>query len=173
MDNVTLVFPTDEGWDSARQAWNLAVDQQPAAVALPESAEEVAQAVRFARERGLRVVPQSTGHTASPLGDLSGALLVKTERLRSVEIDPEARIASADGGALWMDVTYPAGSLPYWATTSVDGRYCLVSLSNANAVSIVDYTTATEVARVPVGSFPQRERLARVAPDVLPTLLPT
>ena len=108
MDNVTLVFPTDEGWDSARQAWNLAVDQQPAAVALPESAEEVAQAVRFARDRGLRVVPQSTGHTASPLGDLSGALLVKTERLRSVEIDPEARIASADGGALWMDVTRAA-----------------------------------------------------------------
>ena len=108
MDNVTLVFPTDEGWDSARQAWNLAVDQQPAAVALPESAEEVAQAVRFARERRLRVVPQSTGHTASPLGDLSGALLVKMERLRSVEIDREARIATADGGALWMDVTRAA-----------------------------------------------------------------
>ena len=75
MDNVTLVFPTDECWDSARQAWNLAVDQQPAAVALPESAEEVTQAVRFARERGLRVVPQSTGHTAAPLGDLSGTIL--------------------------------------------------------------------------------------------------
>jgi len=108
MDNVTLVLPTDEGWDAARQAWNLAVDQNPAAVALPETAEQVAQAVRYARERGLRVVPQSTGHTASPLGDLSNTLLVKTERLRTVEIDPEARIARAGGGALWMDVTQAA-----------------------------------------------------------------
>lgn len=108
MDTFTLVFPTDEGWDTARQAWNLAVDQQPAAVALPESAEQVAEAIRYARDHGLRVVPQSTGHTAAPLGDLSGALLVKTERLRSVVVDPDARVARAGGGALWMDVTRAA-----------------------------------------------------------------
>ncbi len=67
-------------------------------------------------------------------------------------------------------VHYPVGSLPYWSTTTVDGRHCAVSLSNANAVSIIDYETAQEIARVPVGSFPQRERLGRVADDVLATL---
>jgi YVTN family beta-propeller protein len=67
-------------------------------------------------------------------------------------------------------LTYPAGTLPYWATTSADGRYCLVSLSNANAVSVVDYATAQEVARVPVGAFPQRERLGRISPAVLGAL---
>jgi DNA-binding beta-propeller fold protein YncE len=69
-------------------------------------------------------------------------------------------------------VHYPTGSLPYWSTTTVDGQRCAVSLSNAGAVSIVDYATAREVARVPVGAFPQRERLARVAGDVLATLSP-
>ncbi len=69
-------------------------------------------------------------------------------------------------------VHYPTGSLPYWSTTTVDGEHCAVSLSNANAVSIVDYLTAQEVARVPVGAFPQRERLAQVAEDVLATLSP-
>jgi hypothetical protein len=67
-------------------------------------------------------------------------------------------------------LNYPTGSLPYWATSTVDGRACAVSLSNANAVSIVDYATAREIARVPVGRFPQRERLGRLAPDVLPML---
>ena len=67
-------------------------------------------------------------------------------------------------------VTYPPGTLPYWATTSADGRYCLVSLSNAGAVSVVDYATAHEVARIPVGTFPQRERLGRIAGAVLATL---
>ena len=122
MDTVSLVFPTDDRWDSARQAWNLTVDQQPAAVALPGSPDEVAQAVRFARQRGLRVVPQSTGHSATPLGDLSDALLVKTARLRDVRIDPQTRTARAGGGALWMDVTRAAAphGLAALAGTSAD-----------------------------------------------------
>jgi YVTN family beta-propeller protein len=45
-----------------------------------------------------------------------------------------------------------------------------VSLSNANAVSVVDYATAHEVARIPVGTFPQRERLGHLATAVLPAL---
>ena len=42
-----------------------------------------------------------------------------------------------------------------------------MSLSQLNAVSVVDYATATEVARVPVGAFPQRERVGRLDPRVL------
>src|SRR5918999_4927250 len=50
-----LLGPGDEGFDAARQAWNLAADQRPAAVAHATSADDVAAAVRFARERGLGV----------------------------------------------------------------------------------------------------------------------
>ena len=42
---TTIVMPGDPGWDDARRAWNLAVDQHPAAVALPASAQDVAEAV--------------------------------------------------------------------------------------------------------------------------------
>lgn len=69
-------------------------------------------------------------------------------------------------------VTYPTGSIPYWATTSVDGGRCLVTLSGQNAVSVVDYQTSTEIARIPVGKFPQRERLAKAPQSVLDTLSP-
>jgi len=101
------------------------------------------------------------------------ALSGDTGRLCDVgTIDDYVAVIARPGLTTAGTVTYPTGTLPYWATTSVDGRYCLVSLSNANAVSIVDYTTAREVARVPVGAFPQRERLARLATEVLPALLP-
>ena len=73
-----ILTPADPGWDDARKAWNLTVDQHPAAVALPESAADVVAAVRFARERGLRVAAQGTGHNAGPLGDLAGTVLIKT-----------------------------------------------------------------------------------------------
>ena len=49
-----------------RLPWNVAVDQRPAAVALPRTAAEVATVVRVAAEAGLRVAPQSTGHNAGP-----------------------------------------------------------------------------------------------------------
>jgi FAD/FMN-containing dehydrogenase len=43
-----IVLPGDPAWDEARQAWNLAVDQHPVAVATPETVEGVAAAVRYA-----------------------------------------------------------------------------------------------------------------------------
>ena len=96
--------PADERYDEARAAWQLAVDQRPAVVVEAESAEDVAAAVRFARTHGLRVAPQGTGHNASPLGSLEGTLLLKTHRMRGVEVDAPGRRARVEAGALWMDV---------------------------------------------------------------------
>jgi FAD/FMN-containing dehydrogenase len=103
-----VVAPGEAGWDLARQAWNLAVDQRPALVALPESAQDVVAVVGFARRHGLRLAPQGTGHNAGPLGPLEDAVLVKTSRMRCVAIDPETRTARVDAGVLWMEVTEAA-----------------------------------------------------------------
>lgn len=104
-----IVTADDPNWDSARQAWALAVDQRPAAVALPESPEDIVTIVNFARAHGLRVAPQGTGHNAHPLEDaLTESILVKTERMRHVEIDADARRARVEAGAVWRDVTVPA-----------------------------------------------------------------
>jgi FAD/FMN-containing dehydrogenase len=99
-----FVLPGDPGWDDARRAWNLAVDQRPAAVALPESAEDVVEIVRFARRHGLRIAPQGTGHNAGALA-IEGDILLKTERMRDVSIDAAARTARVDAGVLWAEVT--------------------------------------------------------------------
>ncbi len=61
-----LVLPGDADWDTARQAWNLAVDQQPTAVVIAGSVSDVQEVVRTASGLGLRVAPQSTGHNAAP-----------------------------------------------------------------------------------------------------------
>jgi FAD/FMN-containing dehydrogenase len=103
-----IVMPGDSGWDVARQAWNLAVDQQPFAVALVESAEDVVAVVDFAHVHGLRIAPQSTGHGASAMSGLEDAILVKVERMRGVEIDAAARRARVEAGAIWADVVEPA-----------------------------------------------------------------
>jgi hypothetical protein len=105
MKTEAVVLPHDPRWNEARVAWNLAVDQQPAAVALPESAADVMAVVRWARSRGLRVAPQGTGHSAAAMGSLAHTVLVKTERMRGVEIDAENGIARVDAGVMWADVS--------------------------------------------------------------------
>ena len=107
---TSILRPGDPGWDDARQAWSLSVDQHPAAVALPASAQDVVDVVRFARRHDLRVAAQGTGHNAAPLGPLADTILVKTERMRRVSIDPAARIARAEAGAVWHEVVEAAAA---------------------------------------------------------------
>jgi YVTN family beta-propeller protein len=56
----------------------------------------------------------------------------------------------------------PVGDKPYWATSSLDGRYCFVSNSDSDNVSVISYSTAREVVRFRVGDHPQRMRMAAV-----------
>lgn len=125
-----VVTPGAPDWESARLAWNLAVNQQPAAVALPESPEDIVAIVDFARQNGLRVAPQGTGHNAAPLENLlEDTILVKTERMRGVVVDPAARVARVEAGALWMDVTGAAA------------EYGLAALAGSSPdVGVVGYT---------------------------------
>jgi FAD/FMN-containing dehydrogenase len=94
--------PDDEGWDEARRAWNLAVDQRPAVVAVPLTDSDVVAIVNFAREEGLRVAPQGTGHGAGALASLENTILV-------VEI----RRAGPRRGVQWAGVTQHAAQCRY------------------------------------------------------------
>src|SRR5688500_3158154 len=100
-----FVTPSDEGFDAARQAWNLTVDQRPEAVAVPADVADVQEIVRFARDAGLRVAMQGTGHNAGAYGPLDGSILVRTARLNGLEIDGDARTARAGAATLWGEVT--------------------------------------------------------------------
>jgi FAD/FMN-containing dehydrogenase len=104
----TVVVPTDAGWDEARKAWNLAADQWPAAVAVPDNVGDVVEIVEFAREAGFRVAPQGTGHGAKAMGDLADTILVKLHNLRSVTVDPESQTVRAGAGTIWIEVVEAA-----------------------------------------------------------------
>jgi DNA-binding beta-propeller fold protein YncE len=108
--------------------------------------------------------PQNSAHHGLALSGDGGKLCA------AGTIDDYVAIISRPG--LTTDRLVPVPRQPYWAVTSVDGRHCVVSNSGDDSVSVVSYDTAQEVARVRVGQFPQRERIAAVAGEVLPTLSP-
>jgi len=157
------VGPDDPTWDSARLAWNLAVDQRPAMVVSVRSVADVQAVVDYARERGLRVAPQGTGHNAAALGSLERTVLLKTHELRGVEVDAERRVVRAEAGAVWLDVTArtaphklvpPLGSSPDVGVVgfTLGGGFCWVArkygLAADNVVAIELVTADGEHVRV-------------------------
>jgi DNA-binding beta-propeller fold protein YncE len=54
------------------------------------------------------------------------------------------------------------GEKPYWSTTSSDGRYCFVSWSGTDAISVISYRKRREVEHIEVGDHPQRIRMGYV-----------
>jgi FAD/FMN-containing dehydrogenase len=104
----TLVGPGDQDWDHARMPWVVNVDQQPAAVALVESAADVSAVVRSAARSGLTVIAQGTGHGAVPVGPLADTVLLRTNRLNRIEVDPVDGTLWAGSGAEWGTVVAAA-----------------------------------------------------------------
>jgi FAD/FMN-containing dehydrogenase len=100
-----IVSPGQPHWDAARRAWNLAVDQRPAYVALPANVDDIIALVTFARRHGLKLAPQGTGHNAAALPALDTTILVSTQQMRGVEIDAAAQTARVQPGTLWLEVT--------------------------------------------------------------------
>src|SRR5437763_4403403 len=130
LNGAQFVKRDEEQWDSARAAWNLAIDQRPEIVARPGNADEVAAVVNFARESGLRVAVQAEGHSAGALvGVGDDTLLLKTGRMTGAEIDADSRRVRVGAAAKWQDVS---------ALASPQG---LAGLSGSSAeVGVVGYT---------------------------------
>jgi uncharacterized protein YbjT (DUF2867 family) len=98
----SLLRPGEEGYGEACAAWNLNAHQRPAVAVVAEGAADVVAAVRFAREAGLGLGVMATGHGVGAPAD--GGLLINTSRMRGVRVDPVARTARVEAGALWKDV---------------------------------------------------------------------
>ena len=108
-----VITPDDATYDDVRRLWNAIHDRRPAAIVRPTTAEQVASAVRFARDHDLEITVRSGGHSAAGLAGENGGLCVDLSAMRGVEVDPATRIARSNGGALLgeLDVAAQAHGL--------------------------------------------------------------
>jgi FAD/FMN-containing dehydrogenase len=107
-----VIGPGEEEYDAARRCFNALVDRRPAAIARCLDTGDVAAAFDFARAHGLRVAVRGGGHNPAGHCVADGALVIDLLRMRRVEVDADARIAHAQGGATWFDfdsATYAFG----------------------------------------------------------------
>ncbi|SDH64440.1 FAD/FMN-containing dehydrogenase [Sinosporangium album] len=103
----------DPGLAAETLAYNTAFTLAPDLAVRATCPDDVAAAFGHARERGLGVAVQATGHGLT--ADVAGALLVSTRGMRAVTVDPGARTARIEAGATWGEVikaTTPYGLAP-------------------------------------------------------------
>ncbi len=123
----SVLLPYTGGYNKARVAWNLTIDQYPALIVEAENTTDVVKAVKFAEEHNLRIAVQSTGHGV--IYPCDGQMLIRTSEMDEVIIIAEEKKARIEAGALWSDVV------------RVAQRQGLAPLSGfAPSVGVVGYT---------------------------------
>lgn len=87
-------------FNSVRKVWNAMHDKRPALIARCTSAEDVSDAVTFARERELLVAVRGGGHSWPGKSVCEGGIMIDLSLMNTVTVDPDSQRAYAKGGAL-------------------------------------------------------------------------
>jgi FAD/FMN-containing dehydrogenase len=99
-----LLTPGDADYDKSRRVWNGAIDRKPAVIAHCTTAEQVASAIRFAREKRLEITIRGGGHNFAGFAVCDGGLMIHLGAMNAVAVDPVSRRAVCGGGATWADL---------------------------------------------------------------------
>ncbi len=95
-----LIGAGDPAYDTARRLWNPDFDLRPALIVRCLGAADVRRAVNFAAAHGLLTAVRGGGHSQSGQSGCNGGIVVDLSPMRAVEVDPIARLARVEGGAL-------------------------------------------------------------------------
>jgi FAD/FMN-containing dehydrogenase len=122
-----VVEPGSGDYDESRALYNAMIDKRPAAIAYCADEADVAAAVVWGKERGLRIAVRGGGHNGGGLGSVDDGLVIDLSQLNAIEVDGAAKTARVGGGALLQDLvaataehemTVPVGII---GTTGVGG----------------------------------------------------
>jgi FAD/FMN-containing dehydrogenase len=99
-----LIQPADPSYDEARTVYNAMIDKRPALIARCETVADVIAAVNFARDNNILVAIRGGGHNGPGLGTCDDGLVIDLSAMDGVRVDPAARTARVEGGALLGDL---------------------------------------------------------------------
>jgi FAD/FMN-containing dehydrogenase len=100
----SLVRPADAGWGAAKALFNPRLDVSPRAIAFCESASDVSEVVRFARQRGWPVAARGGRHSFAGYSNAAGGIVADVSRLDGVSLERDRPVVRVGAGANVLDV---------------------------------------------------------------------
>jgi FAD/FMN-containing dehydrogenase len=107
-----VIEPDDPRYEEARKVYNAMIDKRPAVIARCADEADVAQAIRYGRERELDIAIRGGGHNGGGLGVVDDGLVIDLSLLKGVQVDQETATVQVRGGSLLKEVdeaTHAAG----------------------------------------------------------------
>jgi FAD/FMN-containing dehydrogenase len=105
-----IIGPGDTEYDDARSQFYPGRDHRPAAIIRVAHDEDVARAVRLARETGLALSIRSGGHSFAGHSVADGGIMIDLCTMKKLDIDVEGRTAWAETGLTAGEVTNAIGA---------------------------------------------------------------
>ena len=99
-----VVTPESPDYEDARHVWNGMIERHPALIVRCSSAQDVAAGLGFAREHGLVVSVRGGSHSTPGYSTCDGGVVIDLSSMKKVDVDPKAKTARVQGGAVWGDV---------------------------------------------------------------------
>src|SRR5262245_1171539 len=99
-----LIGPDDARYEEARALFNAMIDKKPALIARCETADDVAAAIRFAREHDLRIAVRGGAHNGAGLASVDDGLVIDLSPMKTVAVDAAARTVRVGAGSVWGEV---------------------------------------------------------------------
>ncbi len=103
-----LITADDDQYDALRQVQEITVDRRPLALVRAADEQDVAEAVRFARDYGQPLAVRSGGHSLARLSMIDDAIVVDLSAMKRVNINPATRTAQVQPGATSGNLAGPA-----------------------------------------------------------------
>jgi FAD/FMN-containing dehydrogenase len=99
-----VILPGDAGYDEGRSLWNGDIDRRPAVIAVASSADDVAAAIRLARDHDLEIAVRGGGHSFAGHGAGDDGVMINLGRMRVVTVNPAAHRVRCGPGTTWADL---------------------------------------------------------------------
>ncbi|MBW4620306.1 MAG: FAD-binding oxidoreductase [Cyanosarcina radialis HA8281-LM2] len=98
-----VVVPDDPSYNEVRQIWNATIDRRPAIIVQCAAADDVPQAIAFARSNGLEISIRGGGHNIAGNAVCDRGMTIDLSTMKNVRIDPQKRRAYVEPGATLAD----------------------------------------------------------------------
>ena len=121
--------PSDAIYEQARVLWNGMIDRHPALVVRAAGVRDVMQSVDFAREHGALLTIKGGGHQIAGHAAADGAIMLDLSAMRSIRVDPDARMAWVEPGATLGDLDHETQVFGLAASTGINSTTGIAGLT--------------------------------------------